>query len=78
MTSFHGFVRDAGGGEVIIVVDRDTLEYPALGQSVLVVASSAPRASSPTSRDALDGAACLATRRTPTSPGPPRMGRSLS
>lgn len=31
-----GMVRDAGGGEVTIAVDRETAEYPSLGQRVVV------------------------------------------
>lgn len=34
-----GFVSDAGGGRVEIIVDRDTESYPRLGQHVTLVAS---------------------------------------
>lgn len=36
MTTFRGTVRDAGGGVVEIVVDRDTVEYPKVGATVAV------------------------------------------
>ena len=36
MTSYSGRVVDAGGGEVRIIVDRDTLQYPQVGDQVLV------------------------------------------
>jgi hypothetical protein len=33
---FYGWVEDSGGGQVEIVVDRDTLQYPAVGSRVRV------------------------------------------
>lgn len=35
--NFHGRVRDAGGGVVDILVDRDTFVYPPIGAGVWVV-----------------------------------------
>jgi hypothetical protein len=35
--TFQGYVRDAGGGVVTIVVDRDTESYPPVGTEVVVV-----------------------------------------
>jgi hypothetical protein len=32
----RGHVVDAGGGEVRVLVDRDTLEYPAVGAAVTI------------------------------------------
>jgi len=34
---FFGYVEDGGGGQVEIVVDRDTVQYPANGSRVKVV-----------------------------------------
>lgn len=34
--SISGYVRDAGGGVVIVVVDRDTMEYPSVGDHVQI------------------------------------------
>lgn len=39
---FSGVVVDAGGGEVRILVDRDTESYPAVGQRVSVVTVERP------------------------------------
>jgi hypothetical protein len=36
-TYVQGVVRDAGGGEVTVTVDRTTLDYPPVGTSVAVV-----------------------------------------
>ena len=33
----HGYVRDAGGGVVTVVVARDTESYPATGAVVVMV-----------------------------------------
>jgi hypothetical protein len=33
-----GVVKDAGGGEITILIDRDTMTYPAIGSRITLVA----------------------------------------
>lgn len=40
MTNFSAVVTDAGGGEVRLLVDRDTSEYPEVGERVYVLSRS--------------------------------------
>ena len=37
MKAYKGWVRDAGGGEVSIILDRSTPEYPSVGDEVFIV-----------------------------------------
>jgi hypothetical protein len=45
--TFGATVVDAGGGEVRLLVDRDTTTYPAPGQRVLVIDQSEAAGSAP-------------------------------
>jgi hypothetical protein len=39
MADIRGYVRDAGGGVITIVIDRDTESYPPLGARVVMSVS---------------------------------------
>jgi hypothetical protein len=47
MMIVRGYVRDAGGGVVTIVVDRETEEYPGIGADVVLVAEDGPSMGKP-------------------------------